>query len=180
MANRKKIPDRNIVSQGLPKKGEDTVPDDQISADLKKFKSTKEKLTKNIKTTLAPVISEKIPVVHTAKKSILSLPSKLLDAALLKKLAKFAIIALLFLTLFYIGSRILTTVIKDSEETDGVIPAPTIGQFRPYQPSIYAEDELMKALDEDIKVLDSELSTTQLKETILNPPSLNFNINFGE
>lgn len=59
-------------------------------------------------------------------------------------------------------------------------PSPTVGPFRPYKPSIYADDEKVKQMDEDAKVLNRELSTVQLKETILTPPVLDFNINFKE
>lgn len=178
MPAKKKMPDQSVVSQGLPKKGGDVGAGDQITEDIKKFKLAKDKFSANIKKTIAPAISEKMPVVHTAKQSVSSVTSKLFDPELLKRLFKILVLILLLFGLFYIGSQIFTAVVRDTEETDDVIPIPSIGQFRPYRPSVYAEDELILKLDEDVKVLDRELSTTQLKETILNPPTLDFDINF--
>jgi hypothetical protein len=60
------------------------------------------------------------------------------------------------------------------------LPTPTTAPYQPYNPSVYAEDELVLQLEEDIKVLDRELSIVQLKETILTPPVLDFNVNFEE
>jgi hypothetical protein len=57
-------------------------------------------------------------------------------------------------------------------------PVPTIPPFQRFKPSIYADDPVILKLQEDISVLDRELSNTQIKETILEPPSLDFNVTF--
>jgi hypothetical protein len=169
-----KLPNKNTAPQ---KEG----ASDQVAEDIKKFKSAKAKFTEKLKSNIAPNISNKVPVVHTTKASLSSVTSKIFDPELIKRVVKIVVLVFLLLGLFYIVTRIFTIFVEDgTDETDGVAPTPSIGEFRPYKPSVYAEDELILKLDEDVKVIDRELSTTQLKEAILNPPNLDFDINFEE
>lgn len=172
----KKMPHQDLVSAGLPKKGEVEQPKDQLTADMKKVKDLKNNLAGKIRSTLFPAVSENIPTVVNVKFSI----KDKLDPDLIKKLGRGLAIVLLLLALYPIGSSIFKSVIKDRESGDGGVPTPSVGPFRPYKPSIYADDEQVLQMEEDIKVLDRELSTSQLKDSILTPPVLDFDISFEE
>lgn len=57
-------------------------------------------------------------------------------------------------------------------------PTPTAVEYIPSIPSLYATDETVLNLEQEISVLDREIAGVQLRETTLNPPILDFNINF--
>lgn len=67
------------------------------------------------------------------------------------------------------------------EESPQNIPnvnIPTTQPFRPFRPSVYADDPDILQLEEDMNVLNIELSAVPLPESILIPPTLDFNIRF--
>lgn len=170
----KQLPHRDLVSKGLPGKGEVEQPKDQLAADMKKVKDLKSDLVGKIRSALFPVVPENIPAVVNVKFSI----KDRFDPDLIKKLGRGLAVVLLLLVLFPIGSSIFKSVLKNGEQGDGGVPTPSVGPFRPYKPSIYADDEQVLQMEEDVKVLDRELSTSQLKDTVLTPPVLDFDISF--
>lgn len=172
----KQIPHEDFVSKGLPKKGEDQIQDDQIGTDIQKVKEVKDQLWGRVSSSVNPVISKQGKKIEGITASVQGLANE----DLLKKLLRVVIIALLFIALLYIGSLIFKTATQNGENGQVVIPAPSVAPFNPFNPSIYAEDEGVLQFEEDLKILDRELSTSQLKEIILTPPFLNFDIDFEE
>ena len=153
---------QDLVKTGLPRKGVEQLKDDQITSDLARAKEAGLKIVgQTIQTTLAP-----------AKGILANFP--------IKKIARIVAVVILLLVLLYIVSLFVKTIRQNGEVAISGIPTPTVAPYIPYNPSVYAEDELVLQLEEDIKVLDRELATAQLKETILTPPVLDFNINFEE
>ena len=59
-----------------------------------------------------------------------------------------------------------------------IVVIPTTQPFRPFRPSVYADDPEILRLEEDMNVLDIELSAVPLPESILIPPTLDYNIRF--
>jgi hypothetical protein len=60
--------------------------------------------------------------------------------------------------------------------TEGEIPTPfTDGSFRP---SKYADDPEILQIEEDLSVLEREINRAILRDNTINPPSLDFNIQF--
>ena len=163
----KQLPHDDLVRTGLPKKGENLSSEDQTAIDFQKAKEVKDKLLGTI-------------IIQQGKKfSGLTAPlGELFSPGLMKKLLRIGVIAVLLIVLFYIGSLMLRTFTQNGENGQIAVPTPSVAPFHPFNPSIYADDEQVLQMEEDIKVLDRELSTTQLKETILTPPVLDFDIDF--
>ena len=167
---------QDLVKTGLPRKGVEQLKDDQIASDLARAKEAGLKIVGKVKESVNPVISQNKQNIQTtlapAKGILANFP--------IKKIARIVAVVILLLVLLYIVSLFVKTIRQNGEVAVSGIPTPTVAPYIPYNPSVYAEDELVLQLEEDIKVLDRELATAQLKETILTPPVLDFNINFEE
>ncbi|MCH7641029.1 hypothetical protein IID22_02445 [Patescibacteria group bacterium] len=172
----KQLPHDDLVRTGLPKKGEKLSSDNQVRIDFQKAKEVKNKLLGTVGESVSPIITK-----QGKKFSGLTAPlGGLFSPDLIKKLLRIGTIAVLLVVLFYIGSQILRTLTQDGENGQIVVTTPSVAPFHPLNPSIYADDEQVLQMEEDVKVLDRELSTTQLKETILTPPVLDFDIDFEQ
>ena len=167
---------QDLVKTGLPRKGVEQLKNDQVSSDLARAKEAGSKIVGRVKEAVTPVISQNKQTIQTtlapAKGMFANFP--------FKKIARIVAVVLLLLVLLYIVSLFVKTIRQNGEVTVSGIPTPTVAPYIPYNPSVYAEDELVLQLEEDIKVLDRELATAQLKETILTPPVLDFKVNFEE
>ena len=170
---KKQLPDDNLAKKELPREGDKVVRQDQIVSDLGKMKNAAGKVFGKMKGSLYPKIQENIPTVVNVKSSFFNR----FDLSVFKKFGKGFLVFILLLVLFLIGSNIYKTINKGGDEVV-LSPTPTIAPFKPYKPSIYAEDELVLKLEEDNRVLERELSTIQLEEVILTPPNLDFDISF--
>ena len=167
---------QDLVKTGLPRKDINAGNDDQISSDLTKAKEVGKKVVGKVKETITPVVNQNKNIIQTV-----TTPARnMFDNPLIKKIVRISIIVILLLVFLYIISLLVKTARQNGEVAVPGIPSPTVAQYLPYNPSVYAEDEMVLQLEEDIKVLDRELSTVQLKETILTPPTLDFNVNFED
>lgn len=172
----KQLPQRNLVSPGLPKKGEAKPADDQVSQDISKAKVATDKFVGKVKEKVTPAVAKRIPKLS----DVAGAGEGLISGDLIKKLTRTAVIAGALILLLYIASLFFKTPGEDGAVPGVEIPTPTVAPYLPYNPSIYAEEELVLKLEEDIKVLDRELSTAQLKESILTLPVLDFEIEFED
>lgn len=172
----KQLPHTDLVSSGLPKKGENQSPNDQVTTDLKKAKELRNNFLGKVGESVTPVISKQGKKVDSFTAPI----KNLVDKSLLSKLMRIGLIILLIGLFLYITSLILKTVNESGDQSQISVPTPTIAPYHPFNPSIYAEDEAVLQMEEDIKILDRELSTSLLKETILTPPVLDFDVDFEE
>lgn len=154
--------DKQVSNQGETRRDSN-----QITSDIKEARGFADKIIGRISKT---------------KLKGLGSPSKsLLGENFTKKILRFGGMVLIVFIVLLIVERVVNFVRRTGME-DGVFvaPSPTVGPFRPYNPSVYAEDERVLLMEEDLQVLDRELSTTILKETTLNPPVLDFDINFRQ
>lgn len=171
---KKKVPPGDLISKDLPRKGEVEKSDDAMASDIKKAKKATGKILNMVQASVSPVFSRQGSKIENIKSYFIDFA----DQDFGKKLLRFAGAAGFLVILLFIGSLVLKTV-RETKEQDLVgVPGPTVGPFRPYKPSVYADDEGVLQMEEDAKVLNREVSTAQLKETILTPPVLDFNINF--
>lgn len=118
-------------------------------------------------------VGEASGVATTAGKGKKGLPKPLL-------IVVGAVVILLALSL--VASRLATSIRQGGKGTgqSQAVPTPTPVGFQPYKPSVYAGDPEVLKLEEEINILDREVSSAQIKETTLNPPTLDFNINFKQ
>jgi len=167
---------QDLVKTGLPRKDINAGNNDQIMSDLTKAKEVGKKVVGKVKETITPMVNQNKNLIQT-----ITTPARnMFDNPLIKKIVRISVIVILLLVFLYIISLLVKTARQNGEVAVPGLPTPTVAQYLPYNPSVYAEDELVLQLEEDIKVLDRELSTVQLKETILTPPTLDFNVNFEE
>lgn len=101
----------------------------------------------------------------------------------LRKFLPYGIFAIVGVLLIILVFSVLIPLIRNMggpevEPTFVQTESPTPVEYIPSIPSVYATDPEIVKLDEDISVLDLEIAGTQLRETTLNPPSLDFNISF--
>ena len=183
---------QDLVKTGLPRKDINAGNDDQISSDLAKAKEVGKKVVGRVKETITPVVNQNKDIISKKQtlfiQSVVAPARNMFDNPLIsekqtlfiKKIVRISIIVILLLVFLYIISLLVKTARQNGEVAVPGFPSPTVAQYLPYNPSVYAEDEMVLQLEEDIKVLDRELSTVQLKETILTPPTLDFNVNFEE
>ena len=88
---------------------------------------------------------------------------------------------LVFLSLALLAFSKLPDLLKkagEGQEQGTAEPTPTPAGYQLYKPSVYAGDPEILKLEEEINIFDREVSGTVLKETTLNPPTLDFNIDF--
>lgn len=107
-------------------------------------------------------------------------PGSLVDKSFIKKTVKLFVVGLLLIALIYTGVVVFRMLQQEASEvaTDGLTPTP--GDYRPYGPSVYADDPVILQLEEDVNVLAREIAGKNLRESSLNPPRLDWDINFEE
>ena len=172
----KRLPHQDLAKTGNPRKGEVNPEGDQIAVDIKKAKEIKEQIVQKVQQQLQPVVSQAVPKITNAAQPV----KDMFAGKLIKKILRITAIVILIIIFLYIISLFAKNLRQNGEVALNGLPTPTLAPYLPYNPSVYAEDDLVLKLEEDIKVLDRELSTTQLKENILTPPTLDFDINFED
>jgi len=90
------------------------------------------------------------------------------------------ILALLFLGSLLVlslvrlfGGKRLPSVVSLPTPSPAITPTPTLGNY-----SLYASDSAILKIEEELKEIETELDFTDLKETKLNPPPLDWEIKF--
>ena len=156
-----------VATEPPPQEVDDMNPGDSVAEDLKKFKGFTGKILGSAKSKTAEVAnSDKV------KKG-------LIGSGLLSKLIKFFILIIILLVLAFFGMYIFRSF--KGEDGNGNIfvrPSPTPVTFTPAEQSVYANDTEILRLEEDIKVLENELSQTNIRESAFTAPTLDFNISF--
>lgn len=86
---------------------------------------------------------------------------------------------LIFLILIFIIAR---STLRLSRFKPPVFPSPSPSPYEEEitNPSVYATDSAVLEIGERIKEIDQDSDKTDLKETGLNPPVLDMNVNFEE
>lgn len=93
-------------------------------------------------------------------------------------LKNIAIVFVVFVVIAFVVSRIVNLFNGNNGKGGTQDSEPTVPVYQSQKPSIYAEDEEILGIEEKVKVLDKEMSDTVVRETILNPPPLDFDVDF--
>lgn len=149
--------------------------EDSIAMDIKNLKTFTSKLVGKTSTFVKPYAQKG----SSASTGALSKAGGLVDKGFLRKLIRVFLILLFLLILVFVAIRLF----KTTGENGGIPgfgnqPTPTPISYQPYRPSVYADDPEIKQLEEDVNVLEGEISGTNVREMDLNPPTLDFNISF--
>ena len=149
--------------------------EDSIVADIEGFKKFVGKTVKKVSIKTTPVAEHGAELGSQA----VSGAKQLVDKSFLKKLVRVFLILVFLIILVFIALRLFKILQEDNGEVvrpPGVSPSPI--PYEPYKPSVYAGDPEVLQLEEDINILEAELTNTNIREERLFPPSLDFNVRF--
>lgn len=154
-------------------------PEDPLYQDLEKATSVLKKITSKLKKTTDPLVAQGSALSTQAVSS----SQAFAKTDKFKKIIPIIIFAGALLVLVIIAIWVVVPLLSrmgTKEETPIVITSPTPPpiEFTPSEPSVYANDPNILDLEEDIAVLDREIVGASLRETTLNPPTLDYNISF--
>lgn len=152
----------------------DFTKEDSVKEDFKKFKTLigkyKSKLDEKVDPITASGVQKAVGVINAS--------GGITDKPFYKKLIKVFFVLFFLLILIFVGATLFNIFNskKVAEVVEGPTPSPI--PFKPTKPSVYATDEDVLKLQEDIDLLEKELARVSLRENDLLPPKLDFNINF--
>ncbi|MCS7092185.1 MAG: hypothetical protein NZM26_02440 [Patescibacteria group bacterium] len=167
-------------------KSENANPDDAnnpINSDIAKVKEVSKKIISSVEGKIKPALNVNSKNGFDFVKFASELTAKvinILKIALVKKI----VIGLLVLFVFVFGVGLISKFfLRSSDKPNGITffektPTPIQTDFRPSQPSIYASDKTVLALEEKLGIFVREVDSTNLRENLLMPPELDFSINF--
>ena len=171
-------PAQPIKSQTKSSKSEPEIPpeEDSIVQDIESLKS----FVKTVGHTVSTQKVEPRKVASLPKPP--QIPAGITKKSPLKNLIRVLLVVFFLLILTFIGIRIVQLLSNGGNDDttvqlpNNVIPSPV--PYIPHNPSVYAEDVEVLKLEEDILVLERELSNTNIKEDRLYPPTLDYNVRF--
>lgn len=175
----KPLPENSQVQDGNVQKNplQNQEPqEDSVDGDIKMFKSFVNKGVGMVKTYLTPFAkkgTESVTNTTFAVKS--SVDNKFIKIAVRSFIIIFFLIILIFVALYLFG-RLKKEV--EIVSPDNPVETPTPASFNPYKPSVYADDPEILILDEEINLLEGDIRGETIRESGINPPSLDYNISF--
>jgi hypothetical protein len=148
--------------------------EDSVKEDLKKFKALVGKYKSKVDEKVDPVTAAGVQKAVSA----INASGSVADKPFYKKLVKVFFILFFLLILIFVAAT-LFNILKSKKITEApVLPTPSPVPFEPTKPSVYASDESVLKLEEDIDLLEKELVRVSLRDNDLLPPKLDFDINF--
>lgn len=148
--------------------------EDSVKEDLKKFKSLIGKYKAKVDDRILPIASSGAQKAA----SVINTSGEVVDKSFYKKLLKVFFALFFVLILVFIAATLFNILKSKDEHLVSNSPTPTPVPYEPTRPSVYAQDEVVLKLEEDIDLLENELIRVSLRENDLLPPRLDFNINF--
>ena len=159
----------NTSSQQVPPE------EDSVREDVQKFKTFVRKSITKVSTSSKPFTSKGL-----ATGSVLTSSLKgAFENKFIKRLVRTFLILVFLMILIFIGIKLFRLLQEDGEVKEPrreVTPTPA--SYQPYKPSVYANDPEVLQLEEDINVLEREISGSNLREDKLIPPNLDYNVSF--
>lgn len=148
--------------------------------DFQKAKDLVAKMSEKIEEAAKPVLEKgveegKAPV--EASQTFVS-EKKSSSPIHLKKILPALLFGLVIIVVVLGGLTFFRSMNKPETPQIVTLPTPTLAPIIETEPSQYAEDEEVLKLQEDISVLEKEITSTSLRESTLNPPILNFDVSF--
>lgn len=159
------------VGEPVPKR----VEGDSVAHDMSVFKGIAEKLTSKVKEVAAPVVSKGMESSNQAA----SATAAFAKTDKFKKILPMVFFLLVLVVIGIVGFIVIKNLSKKADPEIVTGPTPTSAEYYPTEPSLYADDVEVLKLEETINQLDREIAGTQLRETTLNSPTLDFNVNFN-
>ena len=152
--------------------------EDSVLQDVVAIKNLIDKVSGGVVAKVAPGL--KIGAASTSKAAS-GLVTRV-GPSFITKVLKIFFVVLLLIVLAFVGYKLMNTAQKEEEETnqpgtiEDITPTPVV--YNPPKASVYATDESILKLEEDINVITQEIGSIVLREGQLTPPTLDFNVNF--
>lgn len=153
-----------------------TGDEDSVQEDLKKLRSVVGKIKSRILKIFKPFVKKGAETAGaTVKKSSDSIEKNWRKT--IKPIALVMIgIFIVFLGIILVRRYVINVV---EEKQSGAIE-PTIPPFKTYEPSIYADDDEVVAIEDELSILENEIDNVRVIESSLAPPVLDFDVSFDE
>jgi hypothetical protein len=113
------------------------------------------------------------------KKSLTPKRSRLLGREFLNILIKLSLIFVLILGFMYASKKINSINQKEEQEIVVVEPTPTPTLPKTQKPSVYAQDAEILDIENEMKSIDVDMDNAKIEEEILDPPILDFKLDFN-
>jgi hypothetical protein len=172
-------PSRQTVSVEPQPEGKDVL---SKNADVKEEDSVAEDI-KHLKTFTHHVEEKLNPFVKKGKEKsgkVVTSAAKVIDTKLLRLLVSILMILIFAGVVFFIASRFYKTVTEEDGGNGVAVEqvSPTGVDYQFQDPSAWAEDPVVKQIEQEVGTLEREVINAIIKETNLNPPTLDFNVSF--
>lgn len=154
--------------------------DDSVIQDVAAIKKVFSKVSSTVASRVAPLVKEGITETSKAASTI----TKKTGPKFITKILRIFFVLLLLIILGFVAVKLFNTKKGVQEESKNggsiaeVSPTPVI--YNPPKASIYATEESILKLEEDINVITREFGNAVLKENELTPPTLDFNVVFKD
>jgi len=171
----KQVKKEEVVQPVTQKKAE-VVQEDSIKEDIKNARVfLKEKFVK--------FSIEARPVLEKGKETsdiALKKTKEVVDISFTRKLVRILMIIIGISVAIFVVIRLFYAAKSNVENQNGGNPAvnPTIPPYTPTNPSLYADDKELLKIEEDMRVLLSEISGKKLEDDSIKPPDLDMDVNF--
>jgi hypothetical protein len=151
------------------------VQEDSVANDMRMLKEFAKKSVEKAKTVVAPYAKKgMVSVSDTSKVVSTSADHKFIKTLIRTFLILFFTVVLIFIAIYLYRMLQKENVAVQPGSSVSVTPVP----FSPFKPSVYALDPEVLQLEEEINILERELARVNIKEEGVNPPKLDFSINF--
>jgi len=148
--------------------------EDSVATDIQTFKGYVGRLKEKASIFLTPFAKKGLTSATSASSAVRTS----VDNKFLKNLVRTFLILFFTLVLIFLGIYFFRML----KSEDGITQFPGVSvtppPFEPFKPSVYAEDPEILAIEEDVNILERELTQTKIREDGINPPSLDFDISF--
>jgi hypothetical protein len=163
------------VPQPIPESGNSVIDD------FNKIRSFTQKFTSAAEEKAAPLIQK-----GKAESAVIGASAgKVVDTSFIRKIIKILVVILAVMLIIYIAFKLfgnsnikLPGITGQSTLTPSDSVSVTPFDLHQVTNSIYAKDPEVLKIEENIKVLHGELNNTELKDSSLNPPNVDFNVSF--
>lgn len=173
---------------------EDGTSEDSVAQDLKAAENIAKSVVDKVKSAPVPKPQVSKNQANQSNQKTSQKPSSKLSKSVMSKISnkflgkilRVIVIVVLFLILIFVLLSLFRLLNTNETVQNGgdnttqteVSPSPTPVTYRPYEPSIYADDPEILQIEEDVSVLDAELYRANLGDPVTRPPNLDFNISF--
>lgn len=151
--------------------------EDSVSQDIESLRKLVGKFSQGVSKSVTPAVSKGM---ETSSQKASSFANKV-DKKFLRRILQIFFVIVFLMVAAFIGIKLFKGLPpKEGPNTaaPSTVTTPTPLTYVPFKPSIYAQDEVTLKLEQDIDVLTREISGTNIKETQLNPPALDYNVSF--